>query len=350
MNGRVLSVGMMAILISASAAPAPAAPKRAGISGPHGSRTIRASTLPRHRARVSSSHLEFLELPRPAPTPGSIEVSAAAAILVDADTGEVLFARNPDAPRPPASITKILTALVILERGRLADTVVVSQAAARVGGHRLGLRRGQRISLEDLLAAILIQSANDAAVAAAEHVGYGLSGFVALMNARALELGMQNSHFANPHGLDEPDHFTTARDMALLTRAALANPSFALLVRTLEVTLTIWQPVRRGLFARARTIQSHNRLLGRLAGADGVKTGYTDGAGQCLVASASRGGQRMIAVLLNDPRRWMDAAMLLEFGFESAGSAARMPSLPWRAAAAGGGLRLRPAAATEESP
>jgi D-alanyl-D-alanine carboxypeptidase (penicillin-binding protein 5/6) len=266
-----------------------------------------------------------------------MEVSAAAAILVDADTGEVIFSRNPDEPRPPASITKILTALVILERGRLADTVTVSLTAARVGGHRLGLRAGQRVSLEDLLAAILIQSANDAAAAAAEHVGHGLAGFVAMMNARARELGMHNSHFANPHGLDEPDHLTTARDMALLTRVALEHPLFARLVRIQEFRLTVWQPARRGLVPRSRIIQSHNKLLGRLEGADGVKTGYTGGAGQCLVASASRGGQRMLAVLLNDPRRWMDAATLLEFGFGSAGGAARIPGRPWRAAVAGGG-------------
>lgn len=293
----------------------------------------------RHRARASLLLPEFLDIPRPAPEPGQVEISAAAAVLMDAETGEVLFERNADDPRPPASTTKILTALVILERGRLTDTVVVSQAAARVGGYRLGLRAGQRIVLADLLAAILIRSANDAAVAAAEHVGGSLSGFVDRMNAAARELGMRYSHFANPHGLDEPDHFTTARDMALLTRAALEHPAFARLVRTREATLTIWQGGRRGLRPRPRTVQSHNKLLGRLEGADGVKTGYTDAAGQCLVASASRNGQRMIAVLLNDPYRWADAATLLEFGFGSAGESARArtPGRPWRAAVVGGG-------------
>ncbi len=337
MRNRILCVGSLVILIAALAASAPAAPSRPRASNMSRVRTVRASALHRHHARASSTHLEFLGLPRPAPAPGRPEVSAAAAILMDADTGEVIYAMNPDEARPPASITKILTALLVLEQGRLSDTVVVSQAAASVGGYRLGLRRGQQISLEDLLAAILIRSANDAAVAAAEHVGHGLSGFVALMNERAQALGMSNSHFANPHGLDEPGHFTTARDMALLTRAALAHPAFARLVRTRAMTLTIWQPGRRGLVARARTIQTHNKLLGRLEGADGVKTGFTEGAGQCLVASASRGGQRMIAVLLNDRRRWMDAATLLEFGFESAAGTARIPSRPWRAAAVGGG-------------
>ncbi|MBI4735609.1 MAG: D-alanyl-D-alanine carboxypeptidase [candidate division NC10 bacterium] len=339
MRRRVLWLGTLVILLLGSAASTPAAPNGAGISSASGGRSVRVSAPPRHRSRASSFSPEFLDLPRPAPAPGPVEISAAGAILMDAETGEVLFERDPDSPRPPASITKILTALVILERGRLTDTVVVSQAAARIGGYRLGLRAGQRISLEDLLAAILIRSANDAAVAAAEHVGRGLSGFVALMNAKAQELGMRHSHFANPHGLDEPDHFTTARDMALLTRVALERPGFARLVRAREAALTIWQRGRRGLRPQGRVIQSHNKLLGRLEGADGVKTGYTDAAGQCLVASASRNGQRMIAVLLNDPNRWTDAATLLEFGFGSAGGAARArtPGRPWRAAVIGGG-------------
>ena len=201
----------------------------------------------------------------------------------------------------------------------------------------MGLRRGQRVALEDLLAAILIRSANDAAEAAAEHVGHGVAGFVWMMNAKAQELGMDHSHFENPHGLDEPGHYTTARDMAILTRVAMEHPYFAQLVRTREIAVTIWQPGPRGLQSRVRAIQSHNKLLGRLEGADGVKTGYTDAAGRCLVASASRGGQRMIAVLLKDPQRWMDAATLLEFGFEAASGASRPVGAPWRAAGTGGG-------------
>jgi len=279
------------------------------------------SVFPRQRSRVSPAILEYLQIPRYIPTPDPLEVRAAAAILMDGETGDVLFERNPDERLPPASITKILTALVILERGQPTDTVLVSPEAARVGGHRLGLRPGQRVLLEDLLAAILIRSANDAAWAAAEHVGQGLPGFVTLMNAKAEALGMRHSQFVNPHGLDEPDHFTTARDLALLTRAALDHPDFARLVRTREATVRIWNPGRRSLISRTRVVVNHNRLLGRLEGADGVKTGYTDAAGRCLVASASRGGQRMIAVLLNDPQRWTDATTLLEFGFGQIGAA-----------------------------
>jgi len=157
------------------------------------------------------------------------------------------------------------------------------------------------------------------------------------MNAKAKELGMHHSRFENPHGLDDPGHYTTARDMAVLTRAALEHPVFARLVRAREARITIWQPGRRGLLPRARVVQSHNRLLGRLDGADGVKTGYTDGAGRCLVASASRDGRKMIAVLLKDPHRWIDAAALLEFGFGVIRGATRPASAPWRAAGVGVG-------------
>ncbi len=333
----ILCGGLLVSLLLAWATLAPAAPNRSRVLGSPRGRSVRVSFHARHRHRPSPPVLESLVLPRPIPMRGPTVVSAASAILMDAGTGDVLFEQNADDPRPPASITKILTALVILERGVLADTVVVSQTAASVGGYRLGLRRGQRISLEDLLSAILIRSANDAAVAAAEHVGSGMAGFVAMMNAKAQELGMYHSHFENPHGLDEPGHYTTARDMAVLARTAMTHPYFAQLVRTRAVTVTIWQPGPRGLRARARTILSHNKLLGRVEGADGIKTGYTDAAGRCLVASASRSSQRMIAVLLNDPRRWTDAATLLEFGF-GAGTGTVLPvGGASRAAETGGG-------------
>lgn len=336
MRRRIGWFGLLAILLFVIHGSASAAPNRPAILGARGGKTVRVNVPNRHRARPPAPLPELLELPRPTFPASPAQVSAASAILMDAGTGEVLFEQNADEPRPPASITKILTALVILERGNLADMVVVSQQAAGIGGYRLGLRRGQRVSLHDLLAAILIRSANDAATAAAEHVGKGLTGFVAMMNATAQALGMTHSHFKNPHGLDEPGHFTTARDMARLTRVAMEEPRFAQLVRTREATVTIWQPGRRGtLLRRLRTIQSHNKLLGRLEGADGVKTGYTDAAGRCLVASASRGEQRMIAVLLKDPQRWADAATLLEYGFEAAGGAVRPAVSPWRAAGVG---------------
>jgi D-alanyl-D-alanine carboxypeptidase len=300
---------------------------------------------------------ETLVLPRitrSVPRDGSyaLGLRAASAILMDANSGVVLYEHYPDAPLAPASVTKILTALVVLEKGHLDDMVTVSRLAAQTGGHRLGLRPDQRVSLGDLLAAILIRSANDAAVAAAEHVGGNLGGFVALMNQKADQLGMGNSRFANPHGLDEPLHYTTARDMATLTRVALEHPTFAELVRARQARLTIWNPGRRALVPQSRIVQSHNRLLGQLDGADGVKTGYTGSAGRCLVASASRGRHRMIAVLLNDPRRWTDAAALLEYGFGAIRDAALTPAevLSWQPERAEGFPRLEAHARSEERP
>jgi D-alanyl-D-alanine carboxypeptidase (penicillin-binding protein 5/6) len=335
----VYSAVLLALVIgmigSAHAVPSRGGHARKGVRA--GSRYGKAIRAP---SQASIPLREYLELPRPESPLLPLGVSAASAILMDAETGEVLFARNPDDLRPPASTTKILTALVILEQGRLGDMVTVSRAAAEVGGHQLRLRAGHRISLEDLLAATLIQSANDAAVAAAEHVGGSLPGFVALMNARARDLGLRDSRFTNPHGLDEPGHYTSARDLARLAQVALEHPSFARLVRTSAARLTVWQAGRKGLQRpRARIVRSHNKLLGRLDGVDGVKTGYTGGAGRCLVASASRDGQRLIAVLLNDPHRWSDAAVLLEYGFGSTGGAVqgRTPDAPWRAAQAAGG-------------
>ncbi|MDE2179337.1 MAG: D-alanyl-D-alanine carboxypeptidase [candidate division NC10 bacterium] len=252
------------------------------------------------------------------------QLSAASALLMDADTGAILFARHPMERRSPASTTKIMTALLILEEGRLDDKVVISERAAAVTGTGLGLRRGQRVSLRDLLWAILLKSANDAALAAAEHVGGSEERFVDMMNAKAASLGMQGTHFANPHGLDDPDHYSTAHDLAILTRQALHSPTFARMVQTREASLAILTG-RNGSRVKRRVIRTHNQLLGQFFGADGVKTGYTERAGRCLVASATRGDHQLIAVLLNDTRRWAEAAALLEYGFAALGGGA--PSL-----------------------
>jgi D-alanyl-D-alanine carboxypeptidase len=262
------------------------------------------------------------------------DLSAGAALLVDATSGEVLFAQAAKERRAPASLTKVMTAVVVLERARLTEQVVVGRNAPEAGGHAMGLRPGQRISVGDLLAALLIRSANDAAVALAEHVGRSVSGFAALMNAKARGLGMTDTHFQNPHGLDAADHYTTAYDLAILTRYAFQSPTFAELVRTRQQVITVKAPgpARRQpgrLVAKRRVVRSHNRLLEAFEGADGVKTGFTSEAGRCLVASAQRGGRRLIAVLLNDPRRWDDAALLLEYGFGILGSpAVRQDGVP----------------------
>ncbi len=255
---------------------------------------------------------------------GPEELSAASALLMDGDTGAILFARNHRERRPPASTTKIMTALLILEEGRLNDKVVITERATAVGGTGLGLKRGQRITLRDLLWAILLKSANDAALAAAEYVGGTEERFVARMNSKARSLGMEGTHFTNPHGLDNPEHFSTAYDLALLARQAQRNPTFARMVQTREVRLEI-ETGRKGRVVKRRLLRTHNRLLGQFFGADGVKTGYTERAGRCLVASATRGEHQLIAVLLNDSYRWTEAAVLLEYGFDLLGG--RAPSL-----------------------
>jgi D-alanyl-D-alanine carboxypeptidase len=248
-------------------------------------------------------------------------LSASSALLMDADTGAILFARHHMERRSPASTTKIMTALLILEDGRLDDKVVISNRATAVAGSGLGLRRGQRVTLRDLLWAILLKSANDAALAAAEHVGGSEEQFVARMNAKAASLGMQGTQFSNPHGLDHPDHYSTAFDLAILARQALRHPTFARMVQTREARVTILTG-RNGRVVKRRVIRTHNQLLGQFSGADGVKTGYTALAGRCLVASATRGDHQLIAVLLNDSRRWVEAAALLEYGFATLGGRA----------------------------
>lgn len=307
---------------------APAAPEVLDIRGAAG---VSGRVAPLTVARRSLWRAE----PAPAaPEFQPEEVAAASALLVEADSGDILYARAAHERRAPASLTKVMTAVVVLERAKLSDQVVVSPRAREAGGHAMGLRAGHRLSVRDLLSALLVLSANDAAVALAEHVGHSVAGFAALMNAKAQALGMRDTHFRNPHGLDAPDHYSTAYDLAILTRYALQNPTFAQIVRTRQTVITLRGPARRrGRAAAARVLRTHNRLLTAFEGADGVKTGFTSEAGRCIVASAQREGRRLIAVLLKDPRRWEDAASLLEYGFALLGvPAATRASAPGGAA------------------
>ena len=237
------------------------------------------------------------------------EVSASSALLIDGGSGRVILEKNPRARRPIASLTKLMTAVIVAERGRLEDWVRVSRRAAATPGVSLGLRPGQRVLLRDLLSAMLVRSANDAAVAAAEHLCGREEDFVREMNGKALSLGLLDTHFCNCHGLDHPRHYSTASDMARLSQYAMSLPFLADCVKNREVA--IWL---QGLH-RPKTCRNSNRLLGSCLGADGIKTGYTEEAGRCLVGSASRGGHRLIAVLLNDKERWQDACELFEYGF-----------------------------------
>ena len=235
----------------------------------------------------------------------AVETAASAAILMDAGSGRVLYERNADRKMLIASTTKILTALVAIEQGNLQDTVKVSREAACTEGSAMYLKEGETLTLETLLYGLLLCSGNDAAVAVAQHVGGSVKGFVALMNQKARELEMENSSFANPNGLDDENHYSTARDMAKLARAALENETLVRIASTRSITIG------------GRTMHNHNKLLGYMDNCLGLKTGYTKAAGRTLVSCAERNGQRLIAVTLQDGNDWADHQALYEYGFST---------------------------------
>jgi serine-type D-Ala-D-Ala carboxypeptidase (penicillin-binding protein 5/6) len=248
----------------------------------------------------------------PAPRPAQLpEIRAEAAVLADLDTGQVLFARKPNERRPIASLTKIMTALLVGERTEPTDVVTVSDDAAsgRLAGiSSLGLVTGERIRVNELLYALLLQSANDAAVALAEHVSGSVDAFVDDMNARARHLGLSRTMFTSPNGLDD-DGYSSAGDLVRLTRAAYRGRGFASIVATRFHTVTSLDEPRR-------IVQNRNILLWLYPGAIGVKTGFTSAAGFCVVATAEREDMRLIAVVLGEPYEpFSDAAALLNYGF-----------------------------------
>lgn len=238
-------------------------------------------------------------------------VSCEAAILMEWQSGAILAQHNAFRRMYPASITKMMTALLALENGRLEAEVMVSPEAANQPGSSMYLSAGDVFSLEDLLYGLMLNSGNDAAWAIAEHIGGDAETFFDMMNKRAKEIGAINTRYRNPHGLTDPNHYTTAFDLALIARTCLRHPYFRKLVATKEKdVLDASEEVKLQL---ANT----NRLLWVYLGADGVKTGTTESAGQCLVASATRDGMRLLAVVLNSADRWTDAARLLDYGFSN---------------------------------
>jgi D-alanyl-D-alanine carboxypeptidase (penicillin-binding protein 5/6) len=232
---------------------------------------------------------------------------------MEARASRILWQRDPELPLAPASTTKILTALLALERSRTSDLVTVPVEATKATGATVRLAAGERLSVEQLLNGMMLGSANDAAMALADHAGGSGARFVTLMNERARSLGALRSNFQNPTGLPQKGHVTTARDLALLTRAALANANFRRIVAARSYP---WQSARwQG------ELKNSNRLLENYPGAIGVKTGQTTEAGFCLVAAAARGEDSFIAVILksSEKRGWQDAGILLDYGFKTAG-------------------------------
>ncbi|WP_445669843.1 D-alanyl-D-alanine carboxypeptidase family protein [Paenibacillus sp. FSL R5-0810] len=234
---------------------------------------------------------------------------AQAAALIDVTSGRLLYSKNGDERLRIASLTKIMTAIVAIEHGKLNDRVTVSKNAFAKEGSSLFLKLGEEMTLENLLYGLMLRSGNDAATAIAEHVGGTEEGFILLMNQKAQELGLTNTHFMNPHGLDHDEHYSSANDVARMTAYALQNPTFKEIVKT---------PTKRAPNPNESwdyKWDNKNKMLRLYEGADGVKTGFTKKAFRCLVSSATRNGQQIAAVTLNDGNDWNDHANMLDYGF-----------------------------------
>ena len=230
-------------------------------------------------------------------------VSAEKAILLDAVSGRVLYEKNADEQSLIASTTKIMTALVVCEQCNVLDRMRIPREAVGVEGSSMYLKEGEVLTVQELLYGLMLSSGNDAAVALAIYCGGTVEGFAEMMNDKARVLGLSGTHFVNPHGLDSPGHYSTARDLAVLAAYAMKNPVFYKTVSAKNVTIG------------ERCLRNHNKLLWQVQGADGVKTGFTKAAGRILVSSATRDGRRLIAVTINAPSDWQDHAQLLEDGF-----------------------------------
>ena len=240
----------------------------------------------------------------PSPT-----VSAQSAVLMLESTGELLYQKEGDLPLPMASTTKIMTALVALELGSPDQMITVTSEAVGVEGSSIYLTEGEQLSLEHLLYALLLESANDAAVAIACGLAGSVEEFAQKMNEKATSLGLCHTHFTNPHGLDHEEHYTTARELAIITRALLEKPLLRSIVSTRKITIP--HEDTEGV----RLLVNHNKMLRLYEGCIGVKTGFTKRSGRCLVSAAERDGVTLISVTLNAPDDWDDHTRLLDYGF-----------------------------------
>ena len=245
----------------------------------------------------------------PAAVSSLSSLSAGAAVLMHPDSGEIYFEKNASVRMPMASTTKIMTALVAIESMPLSTVITVAPEAVNVEGSSVYLYAGETLTLEALLYALLLESANDAAAAIAYGISGSIEAFSARMNERAQSLGLTDTHFMNPHGLDHAEHYTTAYELAKITAEALKHDAFRTIVSTRRLTVPQSGP------GGVRLFLNHNRLLSAYDGCIGVKTGYTRRSGRCLVSAAERDGLTLIAVTLSAPNDWQDHTALLDFGF-----------------------------------
>jgi len=240
-------------------------------------------------------------------------ISAKAAFLMDADTGAILYQKNPDLRLPPASTTKVMTAIIALENDQLDSVVCATKDASRVQPCKVEIHSGEKWRMDDLLRCTLLKSANDACVVIAEGSAGSISNFTRLMNLKAKEIGANNTHFSNPHGLDQKDHYSTARDLVLIFKYAMTNPTFREIVQT--ESISIQGPNHRLIYLR-----THNRLLGKYEGMIGGKTGYTCRAKKCFVGEAQQNGKKLLVCVLGSQNHFKDASRLLDFGFNGEGT------------------------------
>ena len=263
-----------------------------------------------------SENIDFNEVNKVIETTAKVEdlpkINSRYAVVIDKNNKTVIYGKNENTKTKMASTTKIMTCLVVLENANLRDIVETSAKAAGTGGSKLKLKKGDKISVNDLLYGLMLRSGNDAAVALAEHVGGNIEGFATLMNKKAVELGLKNTHFETPHGLDSDNHYTTPYELALLTAYALENNIFKTFVGTISCSINI-----NGI---PRTIFNTNELLGNLNGVYGVKTGFTNGAGRCLVTAIKRENLDAICVVLcadTKKDRTADSVKLIEYTFKN---------------------------------
>lgn len=270
----------------------------------------KSSHAPSHRSRAKSKEApDTIPAPTEFTADGIPKTSAASVIVVDANSGKILYEKNADQVRPPASTQKLLTALIVAETGFLDRPVTVQSVDGMCEPVKLGIKPGDTYQRMDLLRALLVKSPNDVARCLARDNAGSIDAFAEIMNRRALQLGAVHSHFVNPNGLPVPGQYSSARDLAIIARAAYANP-------TIRSIVCLPQLVFRYANGRTRELENTNKLLRRLPYCNGMKTGYTDAAGKCLIASGTRPGKDVIVVVLGDSsgRVWRDASALLSWG------------------------------------
>ncbi|MBP9988471.1 MAG: D-alanyl-D-alanine carboxypeptidase [Ruminococcus sp.] len=242
---------------------------------------------------------------------GSDDISAECAVVMDAQTGQVVFEKNAHKKHSMASTTKIMTSLLAVESGKLFDEITVNEKMVNVEGTSMGLKAGDSVSLEELVYGMLLPSGNDAANSTAVYLGGSTEKFVSEMNSRAKQIGMNNTNFVTPSGLDDDKHYSTAYDMALLSSQAVRSRNFLAICSATKAKLTYGNPPYE------RWLYNHNRLLESYDGALGIKTGFTKKSGRCLCTYARRGSVGLIAVTLNDPDDWDDHRKMLNYAFEN---------------------------------